>query len=43
MRANWRELLADLAFVFHFQPSEMDEMPISELLQWHDQAKRFSG
>lgn len=34
--------MADVASVFHFQPSELWEMEIDELMMWHDQAKRIN-
>jgi hypothetical protein len=30
--------MADVAFVFHWPPSVMDAMSISELMQWHARA-----
>jgi len=30
--------MADLAYVFHWPPSEMDAMPVDELRAWHDRA-----
>ncbi len=31
--------MADLAAVFHWQPSEMREMSPEELLEWHELAR----
>jgi hypothetical protein len=33
--------MAELAFVFHWPPSEMDAMTVDELQAWHDQASRL--
>ncbi|HBD18684.1 MAG TPA: GpE family phage tail protein [Arenimonas sp.] len=33
--------MADLAYVFHFQPSELWGMELEELLMWHEQALRI--
>lgn len=33
--------MADLAYVFHFQPSELWEMEIEELLMWYEQGGRI--
>lgn len=38
---NWRELIGDLAYVFHFQPSELWAMELDEWLMWHAQAERI--
>lgn len=32
--------MADLAFIFHWQPSELDALPVDELGAWHEQALR---
>lgn len=34
--------MADLAYVFHWSLSELDEMTIDELQAWHDQAARLN-
>ncbi len=33
--------MGELAFVFHFQPSELWNMDAEELLMWHQQAERI--
>lgn len=33
--------MADLAYVFHFQPSELWAMEAEELTMWHAQAIRI--
>lgn len=33
--------MAELAFVFHWPPSEMDAMTTDEIEAWHDQALRL--
>jgi hypothetical protein len=35
-------MLADIAYVFHFPPSELDRLEWDELLAWHGQALRFN-
>jgi hypothetical protein len=32
--------MADIASVFHWHPGEMDPMPLLELMQWREQARR---
>jgi hypothetical protein len=32
------EAMADLAFLFHWPVSEMDAMPVAELMAWHRRA-----
>ena len=32
--------MADLAITFHWPPSEMWAMTVSELMQWREQARR---
>ena len=34
--------MADVAFTFHFQPSELDELEVEELLLWHEQVRRIN-
>jgi hypothetical protein len=34
--------MGDVAFTFHFPPSELWEMPIDELMEWHKQATRIN-
>lgn len=33
--------MANLAYVFHWSPSDMDEMEVSELRRWHELAREF--
>lgn len=33
--------MADLAYTFHWSPSEMGAMDMAELLQWHGQIERI--
>lgn len=36
--------MADLAMVFHWEPSAMDNMELEELMQWRERArKRHEG
>ncbi|HHR5846969.1 GpE family phage tail protein [Providencia rustigianii] len=37
------ELIADIATVFHWAPSEYDAMTASELLLWHQRAAARTG
>ncbi|EIU1687333.1 GpE family phage tail protein [Pseudomonas aeruginosa] len=32
--------MADLAIVFHWGPSELDPMPLSDLMAWREQARK---
>lgn len=34
--------MADIAYVFHFPPSELWNMEIEELMEWHRQAARIN-
>lgn len=34
-------LLADLAYVFKWQPSELDALTIDEVLMWHAEIERI--
>ncbi|MCI0668390.1 MAG: GpE family phage tail protein [Methylococcaceae bacterium] len=34
---------AEIAFVFHFQPSELDALDLHDFLEWHRQALRLNG
>ncbi len=36
-------LLADLAIVFHWPPSELWELPLDELKHWHQHVKARTG
>lgn len=40
---NWQELVADVAFVFGWSLSELLELELDELLEWHAQAIRLGG
>ncbi|WP_315807500.1 GpE family phage tail protein [Pseudomonas sp. C9-3] len=31
--------MADLALVFHWQPEQLDRLPLSELMQWRERAR----
>jgi hypothetical protein len=31
--------MADLAFVFHWGPAQMDDMSVSDLMQWRERAR----
>lgn len=35
--------MADIAAVFHWQPSAMDEMTVAELMGWRDRAAKRMG
>lgn len=35
--------MADVAAIFHWPPSEMDSMSVSELMAWREQARLRSG
>lgn len=35
--------MADVAYTFHFPPSELMALPVSELLQWHSQIGRIAA
>ncbi|WP_234479923.1 GpE family phage tail protein [Erwinia sp. S38] len=37
------DLMADVATIFHWPPSEMYHMPLAELLDWRYQAMIRSG
>ncbi|MBI4209531.1 MAG: GpE family phage tail protein [Deltaproteobacteria bacterium] len=37
--SDWRECLGTLAFIFHFQPSELWEMEAEDLLFWMERAR----
>lgn len=38
---NWRDLIGDLAYVFHFPPSELWAMTLDDLEFWMGQADRI--
>lgn len=33
--------MEEVAFVFHFQPSELERMTIAKLIRWHKAAGRI--
>lgn len=33
------DAIADIALVFHWQPNAFDDMDLSELMQWREQAR----
>lgn len=35
--------MADIAVIFHWGPSEMNGLALSELMEWREQARRRSG
>ncbi|WP_343817583.1 GpE family phage tail protein [Dyella marensis] len=35
--------MADIAVVFHWSPSTMDAMAVSELVQWRERARLRNG
>ncbi|MBL5905932.1 GpE family phage tail protein [Serratia fonticola] len=37
------DLMADIAVIFHWPPSEMAGMSLTELLNWRDKAVQRSG
>jgi len=37
------DLMADIAAIFHWPPSEMNAMPLAELLDWRHKAIVRSG
>ncbi|WP_434223367.1 GpE family phage tail protein [Xenorhabdus bakwenae] len=37
------EIIADIATVFHWSPSECYTMTVSELLKWHERAATRNG
>jgi len=37
------DLMADVAVIFHWPPSEMYDMPLAELLDWRHKALMRSG
>ncbi|MDN4591249.1 GpE family phage tail protein [Xenophilus aerolatus] len=32
--------MADCAFVFHWRPADMDPMPLGELMDWREAARK---
>ncbi|WP_370630266.1 GpE family phage tail protein [Xenorhabdus sp. PB61.4] len=41
--ADTDEIIADIATVFHWSPSECYAMTVSELLKWHERAATRNG
>lgn len=39
---NWRDLVGNIAFVFHFPPSELWAMTSDDLVFWNEQAARIN-
>ncbi|WP_442902644.1 GpE family phage tail protein [Gilliamella sp. Choc6-1] len=37
------DAIADIASIFHWQPSAMYEFTLSELMEWREQARLRSG
>ncbi|MEO1827669.1 MAG: GpE family phage tail protein [Pseudomonas sp.] len=35
--------MADLAVVFHWAPSDMDHLTLTELMEWREQARKRTG
>jgi hypothetical protein len=35
--------MADIAVIFHWPPSELERMSISELMEWREQARKRSA
>lgn len=36
-------MVGDVAYAFHFPPSELWGMDVEELIFWHEQAERYYG
>lgn len=32
--------MADIALVFHWGPADLNSLPLSELMEWREQARR---
>lgn len=41
--SGWREAVANLAYFYRFQPSEIWAMDLAEFMMWTDQARRIHG
>ena len=41
--SDFLDALGVVAYVFKFQPSEIDEMTLDDLLFWVEQARRING
>jgi hypothetical protein len=37
---NWPDIVGDLAYWFHFGPSEIDKFDIRDVIFWHNQMTR---
>ncbi|WP_072089910.1 GpE family phage tail protein [Yersinia alsatica] len=35
--------MADIAVIFHWPPSELDSLSLTELILWRDKARQRSG
>lgn len=35
--------MADIAVIFHWPPSEMNNFSLTELMEWREQARQRSG
>ncbi|AXI59224.1 MULTISPECIES: GpE family phage tail protein [Pseudomonas] len=35
--------MADIAVIFHWGPVEMDPLPLTELMEWRERARKRSG
>ncbi|MBC3346547.1 GpE family phage tail protein [Pseudomonas sp. SWRI196] len=35
--------MADIAVIFHWGPTEMDPLPLTELMDWRERARKRSG
>ncbi|QXZ14049.1 GpE family phage tail protein [Pseudomonas sp. AO-1] len=35
--------MADIAVIFHWGPVEMDPLPLTELMDWRERARKRSG
>ena len=38
---DWRDLIGELAWFYHWPPSELAKLTIEQVLFWHGQAKRI--
>ena len=37
------DAMADIAVIFHWGPAEMDPLPLTELMEWRERARKRSG
>lgn len=42
MPSDVENIIADLAVVFHWSPDVCDDMDLTEMMMWHDKAKKRS-